>query len=500
MWPNILEGLGAVLQLNNILIFIIATFIGVIIGILPGLGPTFALALFLPFTFYMNSASAMIFLVVLYCSTVYGGSITSILLNVPGTVGSVATCFDGYPMAKQGKGGVALVAMTIGSSIAGLIGVAGLVTLAPLLVNVSLLLGPSEYFMLALMGISLVAVASKGDTIRGLVMGGLGLLLSFIGRDVVSGFLRFDFGLRSLQSGISFIPVSIGLFAISQAIILAEEGSSVAQTAIETKNEYLSGLKTAIKNWVTIVRSSVIGLIIGIMPGIGISISNFLAYLIEKRVSKDTDSFGKGNIRGVLAPESANKATVAGELIPAFSLGIPGGSTSAIFLVGMTIHGLRPGADLYSTNATIMSLIYWAFIIGQLSYLVIGLLFSKPLAKITKISNTILVPIILILSFLGAFSYQNSITDVFIAIVFGILGYIMHKRKYPVACLIIGMVLGPIMESNFQRALLLSDGSYLTFLNRPLSIVFFLITLASLIVPPIVEKARKSPATTEKVR
>jgi putative tricarboxylic transport membrane protein len=500
MWPNILEGLGAVLQLNNILIFIIATFIGVIIGILPGLGPTFALALFLPFTFYMNSASAMIFLVVLYCSTVYGGSITSILLNVPGTVGSVATCFDGYPMAKQGKGGVALVAMTIGSSIAGLIGVAGLVTLAPLLVNVSLLLGPSEYFMLALMGISLVAVASKGDTIRGLVMGGLGLLLSFIGRDVVSGFLRFDFGLRSLQSGISFIPVSIGLFAISQAIILAEEGSSVAQTAIETKNEYLSGLKAAIKNWVTIVRSSVIGLIIGIMPGIGISISNFLAYLIEKRVSKDPDSFGKGNIRGVLAPESANKATVAGELIPAFSLGIPGGSTSAIFLVGMTIHGLRPGADLYSTNATIMSLIYWAFIVGQLSYLVIGLLFSKPLAKITKISNTILVPIILILSFLGAFSYQNSITDVFIAIVFGILGYIMHKRKYPVACLIIGMVLGPIMESNFQRALLLSDGSYLTFLNRPLSIVFFLITLASLIIPPIFDKAKKSSMKMEKMR
>jgi putative tricarboxylic transport membrane protein len=269
MWPNILEGLGAILQLNNILIFILATFIGVIIGILPGLGPTFALALFLPFTFYMNSASAMIFLVVLYCSTVYGGSITSILLNVPGTVGSVATCFDGYPMAKQGKGGVALVAMTIGSSIAGLIGVAGLITLAPLLVNVSLLLGPSEYFMLALMGISLVAVASKGDTIRGLVMGGLGLLLSFIGRDVVSGFLRFDFGLRSLQSGISFIPVSIGLFAISQAIILAEEGSSVAQTAIETKNEYLSGLKAAIKNWVTIVRSSVIGLIIGIMRELG---------------------------------------------------------------------------------------------------------------------------------------------------------------------------------------------------------------------------------------
>jgi len=491
MWPNILEGLGAVLQLNNILIFIIATFIGVIIGILPGLGPTFALALFLPFTFYMNSASAMIFLVVLYCSTVYGGSITSILLNVPGTVGSVATCFDGYPMAKQGKGGVALVAMTIGSSIAGLIGVAGLITLAPMLVNVSLLLGPSEYFMLALMGISLVAVASKGDTLRGLVMGGLGLLLSFVGRDVVSGFLRFDFGLRALQSGISFIPVSIGLFAISQAIILAEERSSVSQAAIETKNEYLSGLKAAIKNWVTVVRSSIIGLVIGIMPGIGISISNFLAYLIEKRFSKDPDSFGKGNIRGVLAPESANKATVAGELIPAFSLGIPGGSTSAIFLVGMTIHGLRPGADLYSTNATIMSIIYWAFIVGQLSYLVIGLLFSKPLAKITKISNTILVPVILILSFLGAFSYQNSIVDVLIAIVFGILGYIMHKRRYPVACLIIGMVLGPIVESNFQRALLLSDGSYLIFVTRPLSIIFFIISLASLIVPPILEKTKK---------
>lgn len=490
MWPNILEGLHAVLQLNNILIFIIATFIGVIIGILPGLGPVFALALFLPFTFYMNSASAMIFLVVLYCSTVYGGSITSILLNVPGTVGSVATCFDGYPMAKQGKGGMALVAMTIASAISGFIGLAGLIFLAPLLVNVSMLLGPSEYFMLALMGISLVAVASKGDTLRGLVMGGLGLLLSFVGRDVVSGFLRFDFGLRTLQSGISFIPVSIGLFAISQAIILAEEGSSVSQTAIETRNEYLSGFMAAIKNWKTVIRSSIIGLVIGIMPGIGISISNFLAYLIEKRLSKDPDSFGKGNIRGVLAPEAANKATVTGELIPAFSLGIPGGSTAAIFLVGMTIHGLRPGADLYTTNGTIMSLMYWAFIVGTLSYLVVGLLFSKPMAKITKIPNSVLVPIILILSFLGAFSYQNNIADVFIAIIFGILGYIMQKRKYPVACLIIGMVLGPIMESNFQRALLLSDGSYMIFITSPLSLIFLLIALASLIVPPILEKAK----------
>lgn len=240
-----------------------------------------------------------------------------------------------------------------------------------------------------------------------------------------------------------------------------------------------------------VIRSAVVGLVVGIMPGIGISISNFVAYLMEKRLSKDPESYGKGNIRGVLAPESANKATVAGELVPAFALGIPGGSTSALFVIALTIHGLRPGADLFNSNPVLMSTVYWALLIGEVSYLVVGLFFAKWMARVTRVPNSILVPIIVVLSILGALAYENSMSDVLIAIIFGVVGYILNKRKYPVACLVLGMVLGQLAESNFQRALLISDGSYATFLTRPLSLVFFLIIVASLGLPPLLRKLGK---------
>lgn len=491
MWPNWVDGLGMVFQWNNILLMAMATVIGVLIGVLPGLGPTFALALFLPLTFTLSDSSSLVFLVALYSSTVYGGAISAILLNVPGTPGSVATCFDGHPLARQGKAGLALAGVTFASSISGIIGVLGLIFTAPLLAKVSLMLGPSEFFMLALMGLSLVAVASRGDTLRGLVMGGLGLLLSFIGRDVVSGTMRFTFGSSTLQNGIGFVPVSIGVFAIAQAFVMAEEGGVISQEIMDVTKGVGAGLKAVVKNWVVVLRSAVVGLIVGIMPGIGISISNFVAYLMEKRLSKDPDSYGKGNIRGVLAPESANKATVAGELVPAFALGIPGGSTSALFVIALTIHGLRPGADLFNSNPVLMSTVYWALLIGEVSYLVVGLFFAKWMAKVTRVPNSILVPIILILSILGALSYENSLSDVVVAIIFGVIGYILNKRKYPVACLVLGMVLGQLAESNFQRALLISDGSYATFLTRPLSLVFFLIIVVALVLPPVLKKLGK---------
>lgn len=491
MWLDWMQGLSILTQWNNLLLMSIATVIGVVIGILPGLGPTFALALFLPLTFSLNDSSSLIFLCVLYSSTVYGGAISAILLNVPGTPGSVATCFDGHPMAKQGKAGLALASVTFASTIGGIIGVLGLVYTAPLLSKVSLMIGPSEFFMLTLMGLSLVAVASKGDTLRGLVMGGLGLLLSFIGGDQVSGALRFTFHSMTLQGGIGFIPVSIGVFAIAQAIIMAENGGMISSEVMEVTNDVLAGAKAVVKNWVTVIRGSLIGLVVGIMPGVGISISNFVAYLVEKRVSKDPDSFGKGNIRGVLAPESANKATVAGELVPAFALGIPGGATSAMFLVALTVHGLRPGPELFVSNPTLMSTVYWALLAGEVSYLVLGLLFAKQLAKVTRVPNSILVPIILLLSILGALAYQNSLTDVLIAIIFGVIGYVLIKRNYPVACLVLGMVLGQLAESSFQRAMLISDGSYSSFFTRPMSLVLFLIIIASLILPALLSKLGK---------
>lgn len=492
MWLDWMQGLSVLTQWNNIMLMGIATVLGVIIGILPGLGPTFALALFLPLTFSLNDSSSMVFLCVLYSSTVYGGAISAILLNVPGTPGSVATCFDGYPMAKQGKAGLALASVTFASTISGIIGVLGLIYTAPLLAKVSLMIGPSEFFMLTLMGLSLVAVAARGDTWRGLVMGGLGLLFSFVGRDQVGGALRFTFHNMTLQGGIPFIPVSIGVFAIAQAFMMAEDGGMISPVMMKVTNDTLAGAKAVVKNWTTVIRSALIGLVVGIMPGIGISISNFVAYLVEKRISKDPDSFGKGNIRGVLAPESANKATVAGELVPAFALGIPGGATSALFLIALTVHGLRPGPELFNNNPTLMSTIYWALLAGEVSYLFLGLLFAKQMAKVTRVPNSILVPIILVLSILGALSYQNSMTDVLLAIIFGVIGYVLNKRNYPVACLVLGMVLGQLAESNFQRAMLISDGSYSSFVTRPLSLLFLAIIIGSLVLPPLLGKLGKS--------
>jgi putative tricarboxylic transport membrane protein len=449
------------------------------------------LALFLPLTFSLHDAPALIFLVSLYYSTVYGGAISAILLNVPGTPGSVATCFDGHPLARQGKAGLAISSVTFATVISGIIGALGLIFTAPFLAKFALMLGPSEYFMLALLGLSLVAMASKGDTLRGLAMGGFGLLLAFVGRDMVSGTLRFTFGSMDLESGISFVPVSIGVFAIAQALTMAEEGEMISQTMSKVTGGMLEGLKAVIRNILTVIRSSVIGLLIGIMPGIGISISNFIAYLIEQRFAKDPETFGTGNIRGLLAPESANKATVAGELVPAFSLGIPGGATSALFLIAMTVHGIRPGADLFSSNATLMSTVYWSLLLASFPMLLVGLLGAKYMAKVTRVPNSILVPIIIILSVLGALAFQNSMNDVIIAVVFGIIGYVLIVRKYPVACLVLGMVLGPLAESNFQRAMLLSDNSYSIFVTRPLSLLFFIIIILSLVVPPVLNKFGK---------
>lgn len=492
MWPQIAQGFSTLIQPGNLLLMLLSTIIGIIIGILPGLGPTFALALFLPLTFSMKDAPALIFLAALYSSTVYGGAISAILLNVPGTPGSVATCFDGYPLARQGKAGLAITAITVGSVISGIIGTLGLIYTAPLLAQVSLLIGPSEYFLLALLGLSLVAIASKGDTIRGLAMGGLGLLLSFVGRDTVSGALRFTFGSMNLEGGIGFVPVSIGVFAIAQALIMAEEGGTISQEMTKVTGGILDGIKAVLRHWLTVVRSAILGLLIGIMPGIGISISNFVAYLVEKRLAKDSDTFGSGNIRGVLAPESANKATVAGELVPAFALGIPGGATSALFLIAMTVHGIQPGANLFNSNATLMSTVYWALLIAGVPIFLVGVFGAKYMAKVTRVPNSVLVPIIIILSILGALSYQNSLFDVLIAVIFGIVGYILSKRRYPVACLVLGMVLGPLAESNFQRAMLLSDNSFSIFVTRPASLVILVIIIASLVLPYVLAKFGKT--------
>lgn len=476
---NVITALVSIFSPANFLYLIAGSVIGLIIGVLPGLGPTFGTALVLPFTFGMSADSALILLGAVYACTAYGDGITSILLNVPGGPGGVALTFDGFTLTRKGKAAEALGALVGSSFIGGIIGVLALMFIAPPMAEFSLKIGPAEYFMLALFGLSMVAVAGKGDTAKGLILGCLGLLFSFVGIDVITGVERFTFGSNFLEDGLSTVSVTIGLFALSQVFILAEEGGSIAgEFTLVTKP--WSGVRATLKHWYVTLRSAVLGVSIGMIPGIGISTASILSYIAEKRMSKNPESYGEGNIRGVIAPQAASNACVSGELIPAFALGIPGGATAAIFLAAMTLHGLRPGLSFFTSGGALVDTVFMGMIMAQFVILFFGLTSTPLLAKITKVPNAILVPVIMALCFVGAFSVNNYIEDVVVAIVFGVIGYVLFKNKWPVQCLVLGLVLGEIAESNFHRAMQISNGSYAIFVQKPISLLLFIAIVAIL--------------------
>lgn len=470
---NILAALVNLFSLTNLMYLLIGSVIGLIIGVLPGLGPVFATALVLPFTFGLRPEAALILLSAVYSSTAYGDGITSILLNVPGGPGGVAVTFDGFPMTRKGKAADALGALVGSSFVGGIIGVLALIFIAPAMAEISLKIGPAEYFMLAMFGLSMVAVSSKGDTVKGLILGCAGLVFSFIGMDGVTGVMRFTLGTMFLEDGISVVSATIGLFALSQVFILAEEGGSICGEFILAKNPWV-GIRATFKHWITTLRSSILGVLVGIVPGIGISTASVLSYVVEQRMSKDPESYGKGNIKGVIAPQAATNACVSGELIPAFSLGIPGGATAAIFLAAMTLHGLRPGLNFFKSGGVLVDTVFLGMILAQFVFLAFGIFAIPLLAKITKIPNALLVPVILALCFVGAFAVRNNIGDVIVAMVFGMIGYVLFKNKWPVQCLVLGLVLGDIAESNFNRALQISSGSYDIFVKKPISLAFLI--------------------------
>lgn len=482
MW---IESLKIALSLDVMIYVVFGTVVGIIIGALPGLGPMFTLALFVSMTFVMTPAQALVFLAALYGSCVFGGSISSILLNTPGTPGSIATTFDGYPLAKKGEGGRALGAAATASFFGGIVGVAAVALLGPVLAELSLVLGPAEYFMLTLAGLSMVAVASQGDTTRGLIMAGLGLMLSFVGRDVITGALRFTLGTFYLEDGIDDVPLAIGLFAFSQALILANERGSIAGAKSESVSGIWQGIKDTIARPINVIRSSVIGVFLGILPGVGINAANFIAYLAEKSSSKKKDTFGKGNIAGVIAPESSNNACSLATLIPTFGLGIPGSNTSALFLAALMIHGITPGYDFYTASGHLFATVIWGMVIAQFAFLILGLLGARYFVKVTQIPNALIVPGIVLLAFVGSFGGNREIMDVMLMIITGLLGYYLVIYKYPMACLILGSILGNLAEHNFNRALRISHGSYGIFFNRPVSLVLFIIIIFSISLPYI---------------
>lgn len=497
MW---LEGLHVAVQPINMLYLLGGTIFGLIIGALPGLGPMFAVTLALPLTFGIPAATAIIMLSAIHAATAYGDSLASILINTPGGVGSVASCWDGFPLSRKGKSGYALGISAGGSFLGGVIGWAFLVATAPLLIGLALRMGPAEYFMIAVLALSLLSIASEGQNIKGAILGAFGLLLSYIGRDPIWGLSRFTFGSMFLEDGLPMSVVFVGFFAISQAIVLFEKGGSVLEVE-QMKEGVFSGVIDVFRRPLTIIRSGIMGVLLGIMPALGISTASIIAYLVEKRSSKHPDTFGKGDPDGLLAPEVAKNSCLVGDLVPTLTLGIPGSAVTAIFMAALIMHGIQPGPDYFS-KGSLPYAVFVGILIAQFSFLILGLLFISQLAKIVKVPMPILVPVIISLSFLGAFAMRNLMLDVLITCLFGFLGYILNKAKWPLPCFVLGFVLGDIAESNFHRALRIGKGSYLTFITRPGSLFLFICAILVFAWPylkPLLFKPRKGTIVAEAV-
>nr|WP_325204070.1 tripartite tricarboxylate transporter permease [uncultured Oscillibacter sp.] len=458
----------------NLIYMLVGTVLGILIGAAPGLGPVFALAILLPMTYSMSATSSVIFLSAVYGACCYGGSISAILLNTPGTPGNVATCFDGYPMTRKGEAGRALGISTVSSLVGGLFGVAAFALLGNALAQLSLKIGAAEYFLLAVAGLSLVALAAKGNALKGIIMGGLGLMLTFIGRSVVTGDKRFTFGTVYLEDGLQFIPIVIGAFALAQALILVNEKG--AMSASDSKvSGVMAGTREVFKFPVPLIRSSVLGTIIGIVPGLGINAASFITYVVEKNAAKDKDTFGEGNTKGLIAPQTAIGAVTSSALIPAFALGVPGSSSAALFLSALSIHGIQTGYSFYSKNGDMVSTIIWGMLLAQFAFAILGLLGAKYFAKITEMPNSLLVPLILMLSVVGAYATRRQIMDVVVMLVAAVVGYCLERNKFPLSCLVLGLILGSLAEDNYCRAMRLSGNSWSIFITRPISLALIIV-------------------------
>jgi len=453
---------------------------GIIVGALPGLTASVGIILLLPFVYQLDASTAMVMLCGMFCGAIYGGSISAILISTPGTPSAAATVLDGYPLAQKGEAGKAIGVATIASATGGIISTFCLMFIAPQLARFALKFGPEEYFALMIFGLTIIASVSGKSLIKGLISGFFGLLIATVGLDPVTGYARFSFNIPNLMTGFTLLPVLIGLFAISQIFVQLETvGMKIRHYKQEIKN-VLPSFKELKKLFVVIIPCSFLGTFIGVIPGTGGAIASFLAYSEAKRWSKNPESFGKGNIIGVAAPEAANNGTTGGAMVPLLSLGIPGDVVTAVMLGALLLIGIRPGPLLFTEHPEIVNPIFAGMLLANVLILLLGILSVRLFPQVLKIPNSILFPVIFTLCFLGAFSLNNSVYDMFIALVFGIIGYIMKKNDFPVAPIVLGVILGPILEDELGRALIISHGNWKVLFQSPIAIFFYVISTLSL--------------------
>lgn len=487
----ILSAFGNLLSLEVLLCMVTGVLIGVVIGALPGLTPPLAIALLIPLTYGLDPVPALVMMVSLYTAGIYGGSISAILLHTPGTPSAAATADDGFALTRQGKGLTALGVSTLSSMAGGFISGIALLIIAPFLARFSLRFGPPEYFFLSLFGITIIGSLSSGKMLKGLLCGAFGLFLATVGVHLSSGYSRFIYGILYLQNGIPMAGTMVGLFSISQVMIMAEEmrgkyDKGLAAAADDAlRGKLLPSFKETIGLIPTMIRSSIIGVLVGILPGAGADIGAWVSYNEAKRWSKHKEEFGNGSIEGVCAPEAANNAVTGGALIPLMTLGIPGSTTAAILLGGLMIHGLVPGSQLFTRYADTTYAIILGFIIANIVMGLVGFTIARSVSKIAGISVSILAPVVVVLAVIGCYSMNLRMMDVFLMAIFGFMGYFMRKADVPTAPMVLALILGGNIESNLYQSTMISKGEplMLFFLSRPICVVFMVMIAAAFLVP-----------------
>ena len=480
---NLMYGFGIALEPINIAYVFVGVFAGTIIGMLPGLGPISALALMIPVTFAMEPSSGLILMAGVYYGAIFGGSTSSILLNAPGVAGTVATAFDGYPMARQGLAGKALAIAAYASFIGGTISVVFLMLVAPVLGKVAVSFGPAEYFALMVLGLTAVVTLSDKSLVKGLIAAVIGVMISIAGIDLQTGTERYTFGTAHLLDGIDFLVVALGVFALAEVFYMLLHGAG----GKERPRNVIGSLKLSrseLKNIAGPVgRSSVLGFFVGVLPGAGATVASFLGYSMEKRIAKDGDTFGKGNIKGLAAPETANNAACTGSFVPLLILGVPGSGTTAVLLGALLVMGVAPGPMMLEQRPDVFWGVIASMYIGNIMLLILNLPLIPLIARILDLPRPLLLSLILIFCMIGVYGTSFSVFDLLLLLGFGLLGLGMRLFGFPAAPLILALILGDIMEESMRRALQISGGDWSIFIDKPISLALLSIAVLSLLLP-----------------
>ena len=489
---HLFEGLGGLMGPVPLLVILAGVCVGILGGAMPGISPSMAVALLLPFTFGMSPAMGLVMLCAIYLAANYGGSVTAVMINTPGTPSAVVTAFDGYPLTRKGQAGTALGISLIASVVGGFVGIAILVLFSAPLARFALKFWPAEYFALAILGLSTIASLGGGRWLESFIAVLLGLLLNTIGLDPLSGVSRYTFDVLRLYDGFSFIPVLIGLFALSEVFSGIESGEIGRPPAAPDKERSpWPTLRDYLKLKFSMLRAGVLGTVIGIFPGAGGTIASFIAYDVEKRLSKNPAEFGQGAPAGVAAAEASNSSSVGGALVPLLTLGIPGSSSAAVLIGALMIHNLQPGPELFTKHPEIVYTLFSSLLVANVFILALGLLGARLWIKAALIPKRLLYPLIFAFSFIGSYAVRSSVFDVGVCLVFGLVGWLLSRAKFPVSPVVLGLILGTMIEKNLRATLMM--GGFSLFVQRPLSLTLLILAFASVAVPVLRERraARK---------